>query len=124
MSDTVLSKGFLAAIVKPQDWNTDKWNDLYDRLYNHHEGLSVNQNGIVECDFNRVKNQDERTDIFCLHVGNGNKVAGETVEDFLQLLKDVGVEVKPETIKPYTCIWYNGADSPTWDITEEELLNA
>lgn len=120
MSTTVISRGFIGALLQPISEH-DHIEELKERLYDEHSDLDVNGDGtLVFGDENRNKPYSEREfngDLFI--VGD---IGFDGREAFLKQCEDRGLSVDPNTVKPYVCVWYNGADSPLWYMTKDDFL--
>lgn len=107
MSETVASSGLMVPLLSKQPKNVVyEWNDL---LYDQGSTVRINYEGTLAY-----------TDI-------GGEVYGITfgfrdqLGDFDDLLQfNIGVDLNK--VRPYNCVWYNGADSYMDDMTLEEFL--
>lgn len=121
MSTTVISKGFIAVLVNPIP--ADQMEDMLEKLYNVNDGfLKITYDGkLLYSDEYELKKYSEREfcgDLFIV----GSIRAGAGRQAFIEKAAAMGFEVDTETDQPYTCIWYNGSDSPVSCLTKEEFL--
>lgn len=109
MSDNVQSQGYFGKLKTPiGDYHTEAWQELSDHLEVH--DLCLNYDGTMIF-------SDERSDscesglIFAKPNG---------APRFRQKCENLGHPVDP--VKHYSCVWYNGADSPMSTATLEEVF--
>lgn len=82
-------------------------------------GIEVNYEGsLVYFDANRIKDWQERENIYGLWIGN----CDNEPEDFLVAISNYDFKILPETLKPYNCIYYNGSDSPLAILKKADFL--
>lgn len=118
MSSTVRSCGFMALLNDPL--GADERDEISEKLYESKSGLNINYEGtIVYIDFNQHADYSVREDIYTLDIGNTTLVGQNR---FVQAVSESGLSIVPETIQPYSEIWYNGSDSCIDLITAEHYL--
>lgn len=117
MSSTVRQHGFIAVLARPI-LKEDR-EELSEKLYEEGSKLDFNGDGtLVFFDVNRHADIDVREDIYGLFFGHDVSHRA-TME--AELLK-YNLLINGYTMRPYNCIYYNGGDSPLWDLTKEEFL--
>lgn len=120
MSTTVISQGFIAMLLTPVE--KDALEELSENLYDEKSSLKINYGGtLLISDNYRTKKYSEREfngDLFII----GDQEAGDRAQ-FIQEATLRGLLINPDTIQPYTCVWYNGSDSPVSMLTLDEFLN-
>lgn len=115
MSDNVRSYGFIAILKEP----VADVSELSDKLWTDKSPLLLNYEGtLVFVDFNLRKSYAEQTDFYGLFIGNEEMDPAELTIESMKY----GLDIDEATIKPYTCVWYNGVDSPMDTLTKEEFL--
>lgn len=111
MSENVNSHGFMAVLVKPV--SEEDYKDVAERLYEEDKNLEINYDGTLvftnHCDGSE----------YGISFGNFNPTGRQ---EFIELCKASGLEVNANTVKPYTCTWYNGSDSDMSCLTKETFL--
>jgi hypothetical protein len=115
MSDNVRSYGFIAVLKKP----FDDIEEINEKLWREESQVQVNYEGtLAYIDFSLRKSCAERSDFYGLFIGNEQRDPAElTIE-----AAEHGLDIDESTIKPYTCIWYNGTDSDMSTLEKEEFL--
>ncbi|UZV39807.1 hypothetical protein [Xanthomonas virus PB119] len=117
MSSTVRQHGFIAVLVRPIP--EEDREELSEKLYEAKSHLDFNGAGdLVFFDANRHETYDVREDIYGLFFGHD--VSHRTAME-AELLKH-NIMIMGYTMRPFNCIYYNGADSPLWGLTKEEFL--
>lgn len=117
MSSTVRQHGFIAVLARPIP--KDQREDLTEKLYDSKSNLNINYDGsLVYFDAFQHENIDVREDIYGLFFGH-DVSHREQME--AELLKH-NLMIDGHTMRPYNCIYYNGADSPLDELTKEEFL--
>jgi hypothetical protein len=121
MSTTVISQGFIGVLVNPIP--QDDMEDVLEKLYNGEDGsLKCTYDGkLLYCDVNEKKQYYQREfagDLFIV----GEVRGGADRMDFIEKAKAAGYEVIQDTVQPYTCVWYNGSDSPMSTLSMEKFL--
>lgn len=117
MSDNVLSYGFIAVLKEPVDHE-----EFFDKAWNGQWPVMVNYEGtLVYSDSNAHKSYQDRTNIYGLFLGPSRQA---DAQEFEKNCIEHGLSVDMATIKPYTCIWYNGCDSDMASLTKEKFLKA
>lgn len=119
MSTTVISQGFIAVlsnrIIK------DLIEDVSEELHDYSKGLDINYDGtLLVFDSYATKSYSEREfngDLFIIGELDDSKR-----DSFIAIASAAGFDVDPETVKPYTCVWYNSSDSPVNMLTKEGFL--
>lgn len=115
MSDNVRSYGFIAVLNEPVDHE-----EFFDKAWKGQWPLMVNYDGtLVYSDHNASKSYRERTNVYGLFLG---PTSAADTKEFEGHCVAHGLSVDMTTIKPYTCIWYNGTDSDMSSLTKEEFL--
>lgn len=124
MSTTVRSYGFMALMVTPltreQMYGPDDCSGLVEDLYDKKINLNLTYDGtIVYSDMlqHAPYSQREAFDVF--YIGSETEAGSKT--EFLQLCAQHGLDIHPNTIQPYVCIWYNGSDSPMSTLEKAEF---
>lgn len=119
MSTTVISQGFIGVLLRPIPH--EEREDLAKTLRDGDSILNVNDEGaLLFSDVNQNKSSSQREfqgDLFIVgqHSENGR-------EDFIEAALTAGLDIDPETVQPYTCVWYNGSDSPVDMLTKDDFL--
>jgi hypothetical protein len=115
VSDNVRSYGFIAVLKKP----IADISEISDKLWREKSPIQLNYEGtLVYIDFNLRKSYAERTDFYGLFIGSEEMDPGELT---IEAAKH-GLDIDESTIKPYTCVWYDGVDSPLGTLEKEEFL--
>jgi hypothetical protein len=118
VSDNVRSYGFIAVLKEPVHEN-DR-DEICDKLFRNNSTLDLNIEGtLVYCDFNRTRSLRERENIYGLFIGTVNDMDAGL---FFMNCRRAGLNIDVATIKPYNCIWYNGADSDMSMLTKNEFM--
>lgn len=121
MSTTVISQGYIAVLTHPP--GKDTFEEISEKLYAAKSPLEINYEGtLLISDSYRNKKYREREfngDLFI--VGNLKNSEAE-IAQLIQEAALHGVHIDPTTIQPYTCVWYNGSDSPVTMLTKEDFL--
>lgn len=109
MSDNVQSQGYFGKLKTPiGDSGTEAWETLQDSLYAH--DLYLNYDGTMIYSDTQSPGYDCGL-IFAKPHG---------ASEFRNKCEVLGHFVDP--VKHYTCVWYNGADSPMSTATLEEVF--
>lgn len=120
MSTTVIQQGYIAVLTNPI-MEEEEREEISERLYDDSTVLQINYEGTLLCsDINRSKPYGEREfsgDLFI--VGNQSNTGRE---EFIQQAKEAGLFIDESTIQPYTCVYYNGSDSPLSLLGKSEFL--
>lgn len=117
MSSTVRQHGFIAVLARPI--SEEDREELWNKLYESESNLGVNYEGtLVYFDANQHKSLSSREDVYGLFFGH-DVSHREQME--AQLLKH-NLMIDGHTMRPYNCIYDNGADSPLDDLTKEEFF--
>ena len=115
MSSIDRSYGFIAVLENPM--SEDQREDFQEKLWEDESCLHITYNGhCVYYDFNT---NGERDDIFFTEVGHSE----QSIEKFEQELLKYNLLIKPNTTKPFNCIYYNGSDNPITMLTVEQVIN-
>lgn len=119
MSTTVISQGCIVALAEPL--TPEKHRQIMEDLYGKDAILGVNDEGtLLYTDENNNKRYSERE--FCgdlLVIGSPKS----SKELLIKAAADAGLQILVETIQPYTCIWYNGCESPITHVKKAKFLN-
>jgi hypothetical protein len=109
MSDNVQSQGYFGKLKTPVgDSGTDAWEDLNEILYA--KDLYLNYDGTMI--FSDVRSNSYDCGLI-FAIPNG-------ATQFRQKCQNLGHGVDP--VKHYSCVWYNGADSPMSTATLNEVF--
>lgn len=111
MSNTRITIGYMAELKIPR--SEDDYSEICDRLYDMESNLALNYdcNLLFSTDFDDIA-----------YEFTGIKFGlNQSVQEFIEEAKEHGLDVKEETVKPYTCLWYDGADSYMSTTTLEEF---
>jgi hypothetical protein len=115
VSENVRSYGFIAVMKEP----IEDISEISDKLWQEKSPVQVNYEGtLAYIDFNLKKSYSERSDFYGLFIGNEQMDPAELT---IEAAKH-GLDIDESTIKPYTCIWYNGTDSDMATLEKEEFL--
>jgi hypothetical protein len=115
VSDNVRSYGFIAVLKEP----IDDISEISDKLWRAKSQVMVNYEGtLAYIDFSLKKSYSERSDFYGLFIGSEQMDPAELT---IEAAKH-GLDIDESTIKPYTCVWYNGTDSPMSELKKEEFL--
>lgn len=107
MSTYVMSFGVFMKITNgPVDYE-----ELSEKLYEAGSIWNLNYDGTL------VFSDEGGEDIYGILFASTNSVKAEDIE----LLNKLGIEVDATNVKPYVCVWYNGADSDMSMFTLEEF---
>lgn len=112
MSGYVVNTGFMAEIQNPVPEN--EWSKYNDKFYDDDADININYEGTI------IYSTDTEEDVsdYGLKFGNYNNV-----QQFVENAKKYGLIIKEDTIRTYSCIWYNGADSDMSLLTLKEFNN-
>lgn len=116
--------GFIAVIknlpeLPTTDYSDDIWETWFAKFEEDNSILSTNYNvDLISCNFLENANYQEKEDVCHLSVGSNMKNKNK----FLEELKKYEIEIDESTVRPYTCVYYNGADNPVKDMAKEEFL--
>lgn len=122
MSSTVRQYGFVA--VLKNTINDDEREAGNENQWENKTGIRVGYSGeLVYIDFNYERSLPERENFYGLFIGSAKPLPGESQEDFAALMHRWMYDIEVDTIRPYSCIYYNGGDSPLDMLTKEEFLN-
>lgn len=103
MSENCISYGYVAKLKNPVD------DVIQDRMYELGCFMEINYDGtLIRCSETCFSNE------FSLILGEPK---GKDI--FLKELNKFGISIESETIKPFFCQWYNGADDPMDEMTLE-----
>lgn len=110
MSETVASSGLMVPLLSKQPKNVVyEWNDL---LYDQGSLVKINYEGTLAY-------TDDGGEVYGITFGSrDHQIKLDEFDDLLQF--NIGVDLNK--VRPYNCVWYNGADSYMDDITLEEFL--
>ena len=114
MSDTVCTKGIMAELKIPL--SGEDRDEISDELYCLSSNLNINYEGTLLI-------QSETTDIYGITWNSSNLYRGTMLEEIKNLpesLRDK-LDIKEETSKTFSEVWYNGGDSEHSTITLEEF---
>ena len=100
MSETVKSKGFIAVLQNPIT-NWDALEDKNEELSHFDSSLRVNYDGTLIF-------SDKPSDLYGIEFGTSD---ARYLQQFIEDCAKVGVPVVTTTVRPYSCVWYNGSDS-------------
>lgn len=122
MSTIVQSQGFIAILVNPVP--QDQRSDVHEKLYDETDGfIQISEDGMLvfSDDFAKKKYSEREFngDLFIV----GKLDASSDMAGFVEAALKAGLPVNPASIEPYTCVWYNGSDSPMSLLTLEEFQN-
>jgi hypothetical protein len=105
----MISTGHIAVLVTPA--SRKLMEELSEKRYDDKSILEINDEGtLLISDINLRLKYSEREFNGDLLVVGGLPEADR--QEFIALAKAEGIDIDPDSIKPYTCIWYNGSDSP------------
>lgn len=122
MSTTVIQQGHVAVLLNPIT-DKDAREELSEKLYDDKTILEINYEGtLLFSDVNRAKSYSERE--FCGDLFVVGKLDEAGRNEFLEQATIAGLHIDVSTIQPYTCIYYNGCDSPRDMMTKAEFLEA
>lgn len=114
MSDTVCTRGIVAELkVSLSDEDRE---DINEELYSLNSNLNINYEGTLLI-------QSETTDIYGISWSDSIYYQGSVLESIKKLpepLRDK-LDIKEETLKTFSEVWYNGADSIHSITTLEEF---
>lgn len=120
MSSTVISQGYIAVLFNPP--GKEAFEEISERLCHLDSNLQINYEGtLLMSDDNCNKKYSEREfqgDLFI--IGSLND---DSRNEFIEQANEAGFSIDANTIQPYTCIWYNGTDSPVFELTKENFLS-
>lgn len=109
MSDDVHSQGYFGKLLTPlPESSTPEWDEFNDALEKH--ALCLNYEGTMIYSDKQSNTYD--SGLFFVQA-NGAR-------EFREACIKAGHDVDP--VKHYTCIWYNGADSPMSEALVEEVF--
>lgn len=102
MSENVMSTGFMAQLEKPiGNHKTEEWDEISERLYNNESSLSINYEGtLIYSDYGGEE--------YGITFYDGSI---SSPDEFINECAKEGFDVITDTIKSYSCLWYNGVDS-------------
>lgn len=121
MSTTVISQGYIAVLINPIT-DDEAREELSEKLYDDNSSLELNYEGtLLISDEYSLKSYSEREFYSDLFIVGGLSASGK--ERFIELANKAGLLIDINTIQPYTCVWYNGGDSPHSMMTKEEFLS-
>lgn len=116
MSENMITSGFMAELVTPVGKHTtEEWEAAQEALYESDTNLELNYEGTLV--FSRDVHQPSYD--FSIQLGTPDPTS---YEGFKTRCNFINVPVKPDTVQPYICQWYNGADSPMSDMTLARFL--
>lgn len=108
MSENVTSTGFFGKLITPID--RDDSLEAIDELFDTY-GFSINYEGTLVF-------SDEPQYNPGIFFGSANK---DAISEFVSDCHIAGFPVIPESVRSYTCTWYNGADSNMSELEVEEF---
>lgn len=114
MSEMVKSRGYIAVLKTEVDHEA-----MFEKLWAEKSTLSISYDGKLVYSDIYSQSQDKYA-IDGLYIGSH-----DTESDYEILydeLSKYGLEIVRGTSREYTCIWYNGSDSPMSELTKEEFL--
>lgn len=115
MSSIDHSYGFIAVLEIP--FSKEEREVIVERFWEDESNLNITYDGqCVYCDFN--KDGDEGS-IYFTQIGS----LDSDLSKFENELNHYQLLIKPNTTKPFNCIYYNGCDNPIDKITKEKVLN-
>lgn len=114
MSCYVVNTGFMAEIENPISRN--EWSKYNDKFYEDDIGINLNYEGTIVYSTDTEENLGD----YGLKIANTNI---NSIKKFVENAKKYGLIIKEDTIRTYSCIWYNGADSDMSLLTLEEYNN-
>jgi hypothetical protein len=121
MSSTVRQYGFIAALKDAID--DDEREAGNENQWENKTGIRVGYSGeLVYIDFNYEKGIRERENFYGLFLGSAKPLPGESREDFVAAMHRWMYDIEIDSIQPYSCIYYNGSDSPLDMLTKKGLL--
>lgn len=129
MSETVLSKGWVAQLSNPisRDQYDDSYQEVLEEFYENNDFiLGINYEGtLIYSDIKRKSGGRGSYDFYGIWI-SGQKtrdVSIVTKADFISACQSVNLDLYADTIKEYTSIWYNGSDAYIDDLKLEEFNN-
>lgn len=115
MSRIDRSYGFIAVLETP--FSEEERENIEERFWEDKSNLHITYDGrCVYYDFN--KNEDENS-IYFTQIGSSDL----DLSKFENELKRFQLLIKPNTTKPFNCIYYNGSDNPISMLTLEQVVN-
>ena len=108
MSEDVMSSGLFAILSKPITNESDR-EELSEHLYDTRSGLHINYEGTLVY-------SDARGSPYGISFG----MASHPSSDFVCDCATQGLDIDDSSIRPYSCLWYNGVDSDMDMMTLEE----
>jgi hypothetical protein len=118
VSDNVRSYGFIAAIQEGSE--LPDLEELNEKLWEEKSLIRVNYEGtLVFADYSLTKPYSERSDIYGFWIGKPEEM---DFGAFHLECRKYGLQIDMATLKPYSCIWYNGTDSPMDQLKKERFL--
>ena len=115
MSSIDRSYGFIAVLETP--FSKEEREAIKECFWKDKSNLNITYDGqCVYYDFN--KNGDEDS-IYFTQIGSSDS----NLYKFENELNHYQLLVKPNTTKPFNCIYYNGCDNPIDMVTKEKVLN-
>ncbi|MFP3645183.1 hypothetical protein [Paraburkholderia sp. SIMBA_054] len=121
MSSTVKQCGFIAVLKNKVDEEEREAGN--ENQWELKTGVRVGYSGeLVYVDFNYEKPLRERENFYGLSLGPTRAQRGESQADFEALMCKYAYDIEKGSITPYTCIYYNGGDSPLDMLTKDKLL--
>lgn len=119
MSGTVRSYGFIGVLKTPI---TQHIGSVSERLWEANTDLDITQNGeLVFLDYNRNADHETRSNLFFMSFG-GEITKGNPQDLFLESTKH-GLEVIPETIRSFNCIWSLKKNNPISLLKKTDFLS-
>lgn len=116
MSDTVISKGFVAVLLNPitdRQAREDKSEELFEKDSNLH----LNIEGTLV--YSDVVPRKMRQEFYGLNLGA--KMSAADLSQFVGSIEGYDLAIDLDTITPYSEIWYTGSDSGIAQLTLEEF---
>ncbi|QDH84201.1 hypothetical protein Axy13_014 [Achromobacter phage vB_AxyP_19-32_Axy13] len=122
MSTTVLSKGWVAPLLQTID-DGEQREEISERLHDEGKHLELNYEGsLIMVDTMRAKSYSERESAAydLTIIGRGQQ--DMTRQEFIETCRSAGFDVVEDKVLPYTCVWYNGSDSPMSMLEMHEFM--
>jgi hypothetical protein len=111
MSDNVMSSGFMAVLQTP--FTEENREEKDEWLYEQQSNLRINYEGTMVF-------SDNRSDGYGLSIHTNSAQAID--QGFVQDCNKLGLTIDPNTIRGYSCYWYNGSDSDMNMLTLEKYM--
>ena len=115
MSSIDRAYGYIAILETPL--SEDEREVMDEKFYEDDSNLGTTYDGhCIYYDFNIDGDYD---DIYFCEVGTSEA----DLSKFEDELTKYQLIIKPNTVKPFNCIYYNGADNPISMLTAEQVMN-